>query len=262
MDFTWEFAGSRTGLFTATFRGAVITYTKRRQGAACCSEDTFHSENVLWGLFGGIKKYMAIMRASSCWNHPVNLFQLTVWFYSAPFSSYIPFKKKILLSTFTFLTPNSNHTYSLASETEFGTVRVPSAPRCTFPIQQNGEKKEKDRKGKVKSRWVLPRKTARHPLAEAKEWWQRIQRERHEAMTFLLRLLGSQDLTRKQSCRKTRKTASWCHIISKEISVSLVSLLLFFLFLLEMTYLETFGFNGFPSLLSSNPDDWLWWHDT
>lgn len=159
MLFTWQSAGSRTSLFTAAFRGAVITAFHSEQEKARCS--MLH-----W-------RYLSLGKSLARWPwKSICLLQeqaadgtiLSISF-SMPFcfvlnhilliSFYILFsKKKIFLfhpslcsekpqiaSTVWFLKPNS------------AAIRIPKALRRACHIQQN---ERTGREKSMKSSWVLP----------------------------------------------------------------------------------------------------------
>lgn len=276
MLFTWQSAGSRTSLFAAAFRGAVITAFHSEQEKARCS--MLH-----W-------RYLSLGKSLARWPwKSICLLQeqaadgtiLSISF-SMPFcfvlnhilliSSYILFSKKKI---FLFHPSLCSEKPQIASTVWFlkSIQQLSGFPRPldVHVISSRMKGRAGRRAWRAAERYPLcPSEPARCALEEVREWLQRSPRARNWAMAFLPRLLSSQHLTGKWSCRKTRKMASLCHktsigtIWEETNALGLCTALFFSLCLVTATRVRDLWSQVLSSLLSSNPalDGWSWWHDT
>lgn len=199
---------------------------------------------------------MLIVRASSWWNRPVNLFHYATLFCSARFSSYkLSFFKSFFILHFT-----QRHIKSQVQSGFWNWIQQLSGFPMPWGVHVISSRTEEGQAGKrawrAAERYPLnsqhPNKPARCALAKAREWLQMSLRARNWAITFLLRLLSSQDLEGKQSWKK-KKMASLCHKISTGTIQEDTSALGFCTALCSLSVswwwhtLEIFGLKGFPA---------------
>ena len=219
---------------------------------------------------------MLIVRASSWCNHPVNLFPVCRFSLLCTIFFLRLFKKKIFF--FSILHFSQRNLKSQVQSGFWNQIQQLSGFLMHWDMHFIWSRTKEGQAGKRPWRAAEryppysqhPSKPARCALAEAREWLQRSLRARNWAMTFVLRLLSSQDLKGKQSCRKTRKTASLCHKNlywyhpRRDQRTWLLYSSFFSLCLMTMTHPRDLWSRGLSSLLSSNPtlDGWSWWHDT
>lgn len=175
---------------------------------------------------------MVIVRTSSWWNHSVSLFQHAILCCSAPFSSYnLAFKKYI----FSFILHFTQRNLKLQIQSGFWNwIQQLSG----FPVLQDVHVISSQRKGGqgTKSGWVLPSVFPASPVILQYVTLQKPGNgcRRNWAMIFFLRLLRSQDLTGKQSCKKTKRlpcVTKSLPVPCKKTPVHLASVQLLFLYL-------------------------------